>query len=377
MADSLWDDIAAPGPETTTLCERIVTEVCVIGLGGTGLAALKELVCRGVDAVGLDEVGVAGGAAGRNGGFLLAGLAAFHHNAVSRHGRARAVSCYRETEQALAEMVAETPSAIVRNGSLRIASGVEELADCQLQLASMRADGLPVEPWSGQEGEEGLYFPGDASLQPAERCRELARHCTAGGARLFGQTPVVHVEPGKVRCLGGEVRCQAVLVCVDGRLDILLPALASSVRSARLQMLATAATPSVIAARPVYRRYGYDYYQQLPGGQLVVGGARDVGGDAEWTVAAETSAPVQGALDRLCVETIGVDLAVTHRWAGVVGYTRSGLPLVREYAPGLFVAGGYCGTGNVIGRIAGRALVELALDGHSKAAQLFDGPDGR
>jgi hypothetical protein len=37
---------------------------------------------------------VAGGAAGRNGGFLLAGLAAFHHDAVAAHGRARARALY-------------------------------------------------------------------------------------------------------------------------------------------------------------------------------------------------------------------------------------------------------------------------------------------
>jgi hypothetical protein len=42
-------------------------QVCVVGLGGSGLAALDELRARGVEAVGVDAVAVGAGAAGRNG----------------------------------------------------------------------------------------------------------------------------------------------------------------------------------------------------------------------------------------------------------------------------------------------------------------------
>jgi glycine/D-amino acid oxidase-like deaminating enzyme len=48
---------------------------------------------------------------------------------------------------------------------------------------------------------------------------------------------------------------------------------------------------------------------------------------------------------------------------------------VREVAPRLFVAGGYNGTGNVVGAIAARGLVALALEGHSRLAALFDGAE--
>lgn len=40
---------------------------CVLGLGGSSLAALDELRARGVEAVGVDAVAVGAGAAGRNG----------------------------------------------------------------------------------------------------------------------------------------------------------------------------------------------------------------------------------------------------------------------------------------------------------------------
>src|SRR5690606_8525434 len=77
--------------------------------GDSGLAAVAELLRLGVDTVGLDAGIVAGGAAGRNGGFLLAGLAAFHHDAVEKLGRARAVKLYRATAEELERFAATTP----------------------------------------------------------------------------------------------------------------------------------------------------------------------------------------------------------------------------------------------------------------------------
>jgi glycine/D-amino acid oxidase-like deaminating enzyme len=161
-----------------------------------------------------------------------------------------------------------------------------------------------------------------------------------------------------------------VLVCVDGRLDLLLPELASVVRTVRLQMLATAATAEVAVPRPVYLRGGYEYWQQLPDGRIAAGGFRDVGGDDEETTSAEPSDVVQSAIERLVRERIGVRAPVVARWAASVGYTCSGLPFVGEVRPGVYAAGGYCGTGNVVGALCARALVALAL-GHNSDALGF------
>src|SRR5690606_6544952 len=79
-------------------------DVCVVGLGGTGLSAVRTARARGLSVVGLDAAGVASGAAGRNGGFLLAGLAAFHHDAAADLGAERATALYRLTLEELAAM---------------------------------------------------------------------------------------------------------------------------------------------------------------------------------------------------------------------------------------------------------------------------------
>jgi len=69
----------------------------VIGLGGSGLAAVAGLLERGLSVVGVDAGRVAAGAAGRNGGFLLGGPALFLHDAIKRWGADAAVGLYRET----------------------------------------------------------------------------------------------------------------------------------------------------------------------------------------------------------------------------------------------------------------------------------------
>mgnify|MGYP000299380349 CR=1 FL=1 len=73
------------------------TGTCVIGLGGSGLTVIEELLARGEAVVGLDAADVAAGAAGRNGGFLLAGAYDFYHDAVRKHGRDRALAIYQAT----------------------------------------------------------------------------------------------------------------------------------------------------------------------------------------------------------------------------------------------------------------------------------------
>ena len=342
----------------------IETDVCVVGLGGSGLACVGELLKLGVRVVGLDARQVAGGAAGRNGGFLLGGTAAFHHDAVKELGRERAAALYRLTLQELDRMTEETPTAIRRTGSLRVALSPEEEEDCAAQLSAMQADALPVKSYDGVEGK-GLLFPEDGVFNPLLRCRLLAERALSNGAELFEHSPALTLSGSEVRTPQGRVLCDKVIVAVDGGLAELLPELSGKVRTARLQMLATAPTDEVSLPRPVYARYGYEYWQQLPGGSVALGGFRDAGGEGEWTSSTEVSPLIQEKLTKFLREHIGVQTPVTHRWAASVGYTDGVLPVLKQPRQNLWALGGYNGTGNVMGALYGRAAAQLAVTGSS------------
>jgi len=369
----------------------------VVGLGGSGLAAAEELVSRGLSVVAVDAGRVAAGAAGRNGGLLLGGPAPAFHEAVASWGADAASWLYRETLAELDHLLAVLPAGVVRRaGSLRLAGGVgvddderaRELADCAAQAAALREHGIAVEEHSGPLGS-GLLLPDDAQVNPVVRHLGVLAHLRRehGGSparvRVHEGTRVLRVTPGRVETDRGDVSAGAVVVAVDGRLEVLLPQVAGVVRTARLQMLATAPLRGAEAERVAervpcgaYLRWGYDYGQvshDVDGPRLLVGGGRDVDRDAEWTVADSPTGPVQAHVDSVAELLLGRALVpgeVTHRWGASVGYTaperdgRAFCGLVDERGGDRVAAvGGYSGTGNLVGPVAARAAVRLLLDG--------------
>jgi gamma-glutamylputrescine oxidase len=348
----VWDDEPDWVP-LPPLVGDAVCDVCMVGLGGSGLVAIRALRAEGVRVIGVDAHDVGAGAAGRNGGLLLAGLADFHHHAVQQLGHDAAVTLYRRTLTELDAVFAEFPDCTRRTGSLRIAASDAERDDCRAQLAQMQADGLPVEWYRGDEGE-GLLVPSDGVMQPLRRVRAMARAALASGARLYGSTRVHDVSGSAVVTEWGTITCGRVIVAVDGRLEALLPELAPRVRTARLQMLATAPCAELQIPRPVYWRDGFEYWQQLPDGSIALGGFRDSEIEAEWTHDATPSAGIQRRLDGFLRTTLGVTASVTHRWAASVACTETGAPISEEVRAGVFVIGAYSGTGNVAGALCAR-----------------------
>lgn len=366
--ESLWRDgrdLSLP-----PLTGRQRAEFCVVGLGGSGLSAVEALAGAGADVIGLDAVGVAAAAAGANGGFLLAGLAQFHHQAVARFGRERATTLYRFTRTELERVFATDAAHCRRTGSLRIAADAAEQADCRRQIEQMQRDGFAAEAYDGAEGQ-GALIPDDGVFDPARRWGALAAGLRGGGVRLFGQAVAHIAENGVVETATGQVQAKAVLVAVDGGLEQVLPVLSDEVRSARLQMLATASAADVQLARPVYYRDGHDYWQQCGDGRIVLGGGRDLGGDEEWQATDGVSAVVQQHLETLLRQRLGTPAAITHRWSARVAFTRSGLPQCGLVGGRVYATGAYNGTGNILGALCGRALAQQLLGGDSDLLRLL------
>lgn len=342
--------------------------MCVVGLGGSGLAAIDEFLRLGASVVGLDAGVVGGAAAGRNGGLLRAGCSLFHHDARDRYGTERARRIHAATVEERERILRELPEVARRCGYLRLAHDDAEEADCRSHLEALRADAFRAEWYDGHLGS-GLLVTDDAAIDPRERCRREAGSVAARGVRLFEHTAALELRDGVVMTAAGRVRCGAIVVAVDGALPAILPELAGRVWPMRLQMLASGPHEPGALPHAIGTRWGWDYAQQLPDGRIAFGGCRDVGGDAERTASAEPTVEVQQAIERRFTEVTGLHAAVTHRWAATVGYTASGLPVLDEVRPRVWAAGGYCGTGNLLGAVCGRAAARLA-GGVSNASPL-------
>lgn len=341
----------------------VEADVCVIGLGASGLAAALEASALGASVVAIDRGEIAAGAAGRNGGLLLGGLAEFHHDAADRWGPARATALYRMTLDEMRALRRDYAAETWWHGSLRIADDEMELDDCARQQSRMALDGLPVEWYEGPEGR-GLMFPEDGAFHPARRAHRMAARAIESGVRLFTSTPALSIDDRGVATSAGRIHAAEVLVCADGALGSLIPELARRVRPVRLQMLATAPAQDVTLPRPVYARHGYDYWQQLTDGSIALGGGRDHFREQEFTSDSTPTEQVQQWLESRLRSAVGTAAPVTHRWAAVVTYTDDALPIAEMVRPGVYAAGGYNGTGNVVGVLCGRGLARRAL-GHA------------
>ena len=369
----VWD-INVERPEFAQLTSNLEADLVVIGLGGSGLTALLHAAQRGLSVIGIDADRIAAGAAGRNGGLLLAGIADFHHNVRKDFGVERAKALYQHTLDEMDRIEATTPDAVSRIGALRIGElnrgeDPAELADTYAHRDALLADGFPVADYEGEQGI-GILIPTDGTFHPAKRAVLLAKLATAAGAQIFTHSPAIKVESGLVTTQHGSIKAKHIVVAVDGNLDKVLPQVADQVQPTRLQMISTQPETKLNLKYAVYVRQGWDYWQQLPDGRIAIGGGRDLALEQEATDVVEPTKLMRDYLESKLAD-IGVTAPVEHHWAAIVSYTDSGLPIVKEVQPGVWAVGAYCGTGNVVGALLARSVVDQCIDGHSQVISDF------
>ncbi|MBT8213802.1 MAG: FAD-binding oxidoreductase [Acidimicrobiia bacterium] len=351
----IWEDGA--GDRRPPIVHDKVTDVCVVGLGGSGLSAMDEALAHGASVIGIDRSTIGAEAAGRNGGFLKTGLTGPLHTARESWGDA-AIPVYRMTLEEIERVFDQAGDDGWRVGSIRLATTPEEIDDCEVNLAALEAAGLPGTAYEGPLGV-GLFFPVDGGFNPLSRCRRLARSVMARGAEIGEGTEAISIEPGRVVTPEATISARVIVVSVDGCLETLFPEIGA--RTTRLQMIGTEPDPDLDIRCPVYADFGFNYWQQLPDGRLAVGGARNLHSADEWTRDAGITASVQTDIERVLRDQVGSTAAVTHRWSGHSAYTPDGVPIGREVEEGVWVVGAYNGVGNVLGAVYARAAIKAGL----------------
>jgi gamma-glutamylputrescine oxidase len=374
---SLWLELAdaealaaAPWRSSPRTPERAV-DVAVVGAGVTGCACALALAERGRSVAVYDARSVAGGASGRNGGFALRGAAPAYDVARDRLGAGRARELWLLSEHALDAMERLAGNTLVRSGSLRLAVDAAERDAIRREHDALREDGFAAE-WVSRlappcDGRfvAALRHPADGSLDAARWVRRLASLAAARGA-------VFH-EHRRVTDLA-ELPAEHVVVATDGYTHGLVPALDAAIAPARGQVVATEPLGERVFDMPHYARDGYDYWQQLADGRIVLGGWRDVALEAETTREEAVTPAIQDRIEDFLALLVGHTPRITHRWAGIFGVTESRLPFVGP-VPGdgrVWVSAGYSGHGNVLGFACG-TLVGRAVAGEDvPELELFD-----
>ena len=366
--------LAEPGPTLPAGDARSLdrdVDVAVVGAGVTGCACALALAEAGLSVRVVDERRVAEGASGRNGGFALRGTAAPYDRVVADLGRERALALWRWTESELDVLARLAGDSFRRVGSLRLAADGDEREDIRDELEALWADGIeadwidrPAGPLAGRF-TAAIRHPTDGALQPARWVRSLAVRAVAAGVEL--------VEGRRVGDVA-ELRAETVVVATDGYPSGLLGELEGLIVPTRGQVIATEALPERLFETPHYGRHGFDYWHQAEDGRLVAGGFRDVSLDREFTDEESTTDDVQRALSAFVNSLVGRQLRVDYRWAGIFGLVLDFLPVVGPVPsrPGLWVAAGYSGHGNVLGFACGRLVARAILGDRDPLLDLFE-----
>jgi gamma-glutamylputrescine oxidase len=329
----------------------------VIGGGITGVSLLHHLGARGLGAVLVERNHLAAGASGRNAGFVLAGVAASYAEAVRTYGRDKARDVWHltsENHDAMLEAIGGQQVGHVRGGSAVLASGPDESMQLEESEQLLREDGFDAR-WDGTR----LTLARDGGINPSALVGALARRAQPHAIREGVNVTALEAGRDGVTVHAGEHECHAgaVILATNAYTPQLVAQLA--IKPTRAQILATAPIAQSVSDMPTYSHYGYRYWRQLATGQVLVGGWRDTALDVEVGYSEETTPEIQTHLDAQ-LDRLGADATVTHRWAGTMGFTESGLPLVGpvDGTPNVYVCAGFNGHGLGFAFLSAKQLVE-------------------
>jgi glycine/D-amino acid oxidase-like deaminating enzyme len=354
------------------------TDVLIVGAGLVGCAAAYFAVQAGRSVVITDMRDVGLGASSRNAGFMITGPDTYYHHAVERYGHDQTRELWalsEHTHRIWRGFVDKADVPFEACGSLLLAESAEEAKELQQAARMLNADGIPVE-YSDTDPLERGYFaairqPWDGAVQPLMLARGVLAE---SGAALVANNEMYRLEqPDAERVIvyTRQYRFAArhVLLCTNAYSPQIHPYFEGKVIPTRGQCLVTAPLKDNVMPVCGYSDYGYMYYRMTFDNRLLIGGGRKLYKALEGgTTDDRVTDPVQRYLDAYLRDKFpDVDAPVARRWAGIMGFSVDGLPLVGTLPgmPRVGFAVGFHGHGLAFGAGVAERAVDHLLTGAS------------
>lgn len=328
-------------------------DVLVIGGGLAGLSVSRALKQHGRTPFVVDAFGVGSGASARNGGFVLVTHICDYPAMRRRLGVAdtrvllAAAKANHEAVQRLFGLSPHYQSA----GSLMLAVDGDEAEAAILEEARalLREDDVHAEfvhvPEALAGFSQALRIPSDGEVHPGLLTGLLAEGVEGAIANIASIDFEAHTA---TTTAGQTLGYRDVVIATNAWSAKLVPELQGVITANRGQMLATEPLPRAFAS-VCYAGWGYEYFRQRASdGRVLLGGRRALFRAVEATDESEPTAEVQSSLDdylhRHMPFTQGRE--ITHRWAGIMGFSPDDLPLVGALpGQGAFILAGFSGHG--------------------------------
>lgn len=384
-----WDTAGHATRSRPPLDQDLDVDVLVVGAGYTGLWTaffLQELQPDITIAI-VDQEHVGFGASGRNGGFCYDGFAVGPERIEEMSDLSTAqnwAAAVRESVEVIGDVTKHhgiecdfemtgTIEFLRNGGQLDRAAADVELSrrygwtDKQVRLLSV-AETLEIGRAAGVRG--GMWSSLSAPIHPAKLVHGLAVVVESRGATIYEKSGVEDLSDGAATVNSVTAKSSVIVMATEGYTAEMA---GHKRRLAPLYSLMIATEPLGqerwdeigLAGRESFGdfRHLVIYGQRTADGRIAFGGRGapyDFGSRVRRNADFDADAfePVHDALLEVFPQL--ADVAITHRWGGVLGVARNWLPTVGlDRSTGLAWAGGYVGSGVAASSLAGRTLAAL------------------
>ena len=321
------------------------------------------------------------GASGRNAGFVTCGSVEHFNRMISKHGMDEAIEIWKFSQENLRllkeEIIQDDTKALdfEHKGAFSLAAQENEFEELKSVSKTMEKIGIETEILNAEgvkkrAGAEkfvgGILYHDDACVNPVKlvmKMREKANVDLFEGTEAirFSETAegtrILHTD-------NGDFEAPMILLNLNAYSANLHPWFADKIYPTRGQCLMMEQVPRFMEA-PCYANFYLDYFRQLPNGSLLIGGFRQVEKSTEVGYSDHITEGIQNALHEFVVTHLPQfqSAKVTHRWSGVMGFSRDGQPMVGSLPddPQVFFAGGYTAHGIGLSFHTTKKLVDMVF----------------
>lgn len=351
MSVSLWMDQRLERKSWGTKTPRPY-DIVIIGGGIAGLSAAYWLnKADPTMKIALVEKNLIGdGATGRNAGFITCGSVEHFNRLVENFGDKKALEIWQFSETNLKLLKEEIIQGkeeellFAHKGSFSLASTDKEFSELKESASLMEKLGISVEVLDesainsrlgAAEFVGGIKYKDDASVHPLNLLDAIRKkiEATSENVHFFENHEVFSIEnqgdDKLVKTRGAWFSCPMVVMATNGYSPQLHSFFKDKIFPTRGQILATEPVEQFMEG-PCYANFVLDYFRQLPTGEMVIGGFRQLQKDAEIGYSDETTDIIQEALEEFLRKHVPKvkNAKITHRWSGIMGFSADGQPLV-------------------------------------------------
>lgn len=379
------------------ISEPIKTDIAIIGGGFTGVSVAYWLSkYKDIDLVLIEQDELASKASGRNAGFLISGTSEYYSRTINSLGPQKAKVIYQltlENHRLLKEEIIDTHKVDCdyrRNGSYFLACSQHEFEEIKrsaqlLNEAGFRAELIEKKKISKLLKTNSFWgaclIPDSGEMDPSRLVKGMAAVSSLKD-KIYEHNEVTHIKTNdkfevEIRTDKNLFSCKMAVLATNAYSPLIEDFFKDKVFPIRGQMFATQpVNDPFFDGRMVSADHGYEYFRQLRNGRIVIGGFREKYADQETGYSDEITTEVQqGLYDFLTTNFPQLKgVKVSHRWAGIMGFSRDGLPIIGGVPnnPPVIASVGFTGHGMGYGFVLGKLLAQyMAENKRSHPLEIF------